>query len=119
MSRPMIAILVISTFMTAPAFAYTRPLTPEVANLRKKLPTPNNTLVKKKSLARVRKYRAQIISFVPQWKPQAQFTFYPGSLKKNIQRIAKEFGWHDVVWTPSYDYTWVGKTHFNYRSKEH
>ena len=37
-------------------------------------------------------------------------TVYPGSLRTNINRIAKRFGWMQVVWRASYDYKWVGTT---------
>jgi hypothetical protein len=39
-------------------------------------------------------------------------TFYPGSLKANIERIAARKGWAQVVWQPRYDYQWTGKTRF-------
>lgn len=39
-------------------------------------------------------------------------TFYSGSLRENIQRVAKECGWDVVVWKTSYDYNWIGTTHF-------
>lgn len=35
------------------------------------------------------------------------YIVYQGSLKDNIERIAKENGWHKVVWNVSYDYSWV------------
>lgn len=35
-------------------------------------------------------------------------TVRPGSLKYNIQRILKQHGWKQVVWEPSYDFTFVG-----------
>lgn len=34
---------------------------------------------------------------------------YPGSLKENIERIAKHYGWRQVVWDAPEDYRWVGK----------
>lgn len=33
---------------------------------------------------------------------------YPGSLKANIQRIARHYGWPLVVWALPNDYEWVG-----------
>ncbi len=34
---------------------------------------------------------------------------YSGSLKENIERIAKHYGWRQVVWDAPEDYRWVGK----------
>jgi len=34
----------------------------------------------------------------------------PGSLKANIERIARNHGWHKVVWNVHSDYNWVGNT---------
>lgn len=34
----------------------------------------------------------------------------PGSLKANIERIAKENGWHNVVWNARDDFNWVAHT---------
>jgi hypothetical protein len=31
----------------------------------------------------------------------------PGSLKANIERVAKENGWHTVVWNARDDFNWV------------
>lgn len=42
--------------------------------------------------------------------PCLQATVYPGSLKKNIERIAAQFGWTQVVWNVPNDYQWVGQT---------
>jgi hypothetical protein len=36
-------------------------------------------------------------------------TLYSGSLRDNISRIAKDYGWKKVVWLPNSDYQWVGK----------
>lgn len=33
-----------------------------------------------------------------------------GSLRDNVSRIAKQFGWTTVVWKVSSDYRWVGTT---------
>lgn len=33
---------------------------------------------------------------------------YPGSLKDNLQRAAKNYGWPDMVWTINHDYRWYG-----------
>lgn len=38
--------------------------------------------------------------------------FYPGSLKQNIERLAKQFGWNTVIWKLESDYRWTGKTQF-------
>ena len=34
----------------------------------------------------------------------------PGSLRTNIERLAHQFGWSEVVWDVSEDYEWIGKT---------
>lgn len=52
------------------------------------------------------------ITRLPASTPKTPFTFYSGSLKENIQRIAKECGWGTVVWKTPYDYRWMGTTHF-------
>lgn len=44
------------------------------------------------------------------WRPQALFTFSEGSLKKNIEQAAEQFGWNKIVWQPKQDYQWVGET---------
>lgn len=46
----------------------------------------------------------------PQSLSANSVTLTPGSLKVNIVRIAKKFGWQRVVWKPSNDYKWVGTT---------
>ncbi len=38
------------------------------------------------------------------------FVIQPGSLKNNIETIAKQFGWQQVVWKAQYDYSWTGHT---------
>lgn len=35
-------------------------------------------------------------------------TVYPGSLQKNVRRIAAQFGWYRVIWNLPTDYHWVG-----------
>jgi len=35
---------------------------------------------------------------------------YPGSLKSNVVRIARQNGWGNVVWKPDEDFKWTGKT---------
>lgn len=35
---------------------------------------------------------------------------HPGSLRYNLQRIAANHGWPQVVWMPPEDYRWVGET---------
>lgn len=37
-------------------------------------------------------------------------TLYPGSLKSNIERIAKLNGWTQTEWLIPTDYEWIGKT---------
>jgi hypothetical protein len=41
--------------------------------------------------------------------PRSKTTFYPGSLKYNIERASRAYGWANVVWKPGYDFHWVGK----------
>ena len=36
-------------------------------------------------------------------------TVYSGSLKENLSRIAKNYGWKEVVWLVDSDYQWVGQ----------
>jgi len=43
-------------------------------------------------------------------------TVVAGSLKNNIQRIAKQFGWSNIVWSAPYDFRWVGATRVHARS---
>lgn len=38
-----------------------------------------------------------------------QVTFVTGSLKDNLARVAKRFGWKKIVWLPNSDYQWVGR----------
>lgn len=38
---------------------------------------------------------------------------YTGSLRANIDRIARQYGWNEVVWDVANDYEWVGTTHIN------
>lgn len=56
----------------------------------------------------VRHHVVQVAQPVP--TPLFQATVYPGSLKKNIERIAAQFGWAQVVWNVPNDYQWVGQT---------
>jgi hypothetical protein len=37
-------------------------------------------------------------------------TLLTGSVKANVERIANEQGWPEVVWRVPYDYKWVGQT---------
>lgn len=43
-------------------------------------------------------------------------TLLSGSLKANVERIANEQGWPQVVWNVPYDYRWVGKTQIHANS---
>lgn len=36
-------------------------------------------------------------------------TLYPGSLKNNLVRIARAYGWKHIIWNSSEDYHWIGK----------
>lgn len=38
-------------------------------------------------------------------------TLATGSLRYNIIRVAREYGWNTVVWNAPEDYLWVGQTH--------
>ncbi len=39
-----------------------------------------------------------------------RFTMKPGSLRKNITALAKQHGWKNVIWKPSHDFSWKGRT---------
>lgn len=43
----------------------------------------------------------------------------PGSLRDNIQRIAKDYGWKQVVWALPEDYQWVGYARWRSDSIQH
>lgn len=45
-----------------------------------------------------------------------EYRFIPGSLKENIVHLAKQLGWSTVIWQPSYDYQWVGISHFSQKN---
>ncbi len=49
---------------------------------------------------------------VSTWKQAYYRTAYftPGSLRLNIKRVARRFGWNKVVWTAHDDYQWVTST---------
>lgn len=34
---------------------------------------------------------------------------YPGSLKMNVLRLARVYGWKQLIWLPADDYHWIGK----------
>lgn len=89
-------IIAMITFITLPVFAYTH------HTYHTQLPQPDTTVVKNIK-------RKHLPS---RWRPIAQFTFYPGSLQKNIERIAKQFGWTDIIWQSDNDYAWAGKAKF-------
>ncbi len=36
-------------------------------------------------------------------------TLYPGSLKNNIVRISRAYGWKHIIWASNDDYHWIGK----------
>ena len=36
-------------------------------------------------------------------------TLYPGSLKNNLVRIARAYGWKHIIWKSQEDYHWIGK----------
>ncbi len=35
-------------------------------------------------------------------------TVRTGSLKVNVEKIARQGGWHSLVWRPNYDFQWLG-----------
>ena len=37
-------------------------------------------------------------------------TLNQGSLKQNVERIARANGWSNLVWKPRHDYKWTGTT---------
>lgn len=51
----------------------------------------------------------KIRTVVAKPRPQVVVTFYPGSLRTNIARIAKAHHWRRIIWLPSDDYNWVGQ----------
>lgn len=36
-------------------------------------------------------------------------TLYPGSLRNNLVRIARAYGWKHIIWNSAEDYHWIGK----------
>lgn len=46
----------------------------------------------------------------PQRHRPVVIELYTGSLQENIERIAKQHGWYNVVWDIPNDYQWVGNT---------
>ena len=90
-----VVMMVISGFIMLPVFSSAH----AHANT---LPEPNNTLIKK--------LKPQPLPL--EWHPVAQFTFASGSLQKNIQHIAQQFGWNEIIWKAKGDYRWIGKVKF-------
>lgn len=41
---------------------------------------------------------------------------HTGSLKENLTRVAKQYGWSQVVWDLPHDYHWVGDTQVRTKS---
>lgn len=39
-----------------------------------------------------------------------QVILYPGSLKTNVENIARQYGWNRVIWDSPNDYHWVAYT---------
>lgn len=73
-----------------PYHAHPQPLQPKI---RLVFPKPKIT----KKMVRHPKLRNQAI-------------IYNGSLEENIKRIAREYGWRQVVWNVDNDYQWIGTT---------
>jgi hypothetical protein len=42
-----------------------------------------------------------------------QVIFTPGSLRANIERVARRFHWNRVIWNSSNDYRWAAYTKIN------
>lgn len=49
------------------------------------------------------------------WKSRS-ITLYSGSLRDNISRVARQYGWKKVVWLPNQDYRWVGQARLKHQS---
>lgn len=49
---------------------------------------------------------------------RAHKVMYSGSLKANILRLSKAYGWSRVIWAAPNDYHWVGALHFSTQSYE-
>jgi hypothetical protein len=106
----MITVLLLANGFVLPAFANgqaSKKVPLEVKRLRARryvplepgpviLPTPQPAI--RRSVPRYRKRRLPLSTMV-----------YPGSLRDNIVRIARHFGWRTVVWQAPYDFNWVGK----------
>ena len=43
--------------------------------------------------------------------PPEGITMYTGSLHANVERIARLYGWQEVVWDVPNDYEWVGNAY--------
>jgi hypothetical protein len=41
---------------------------------------------------------------------QKQIVLFPGSLKTNVENIARQYGWKRVVWNSPNDYRWITYT---------
>lgn len=54
----------------------------------------------------------------PYIPPMIAVNLNTGSLRDNIERIAREHGWSRVVWNNKKDYNWVGQTKITYTSFE-
>ena len=97
-------LLFISIFTFTTVFAYADEVPLEVQRVQQKYQAPPN----------MQQLPVQIEQSYPNEESrfQSPYTFYPGSLRENIMHMAKQSGWPIVVWRPSYDYQWVGETHF-------
>lgn len=77
----------------------------EVQNIREKAQQPSETI--QPSVV----FHSTVKIIKP---PTTTFNVvYSGSLKNNIERLAKQYGWDQVVWNAPSDYTWVGNTRIN------
>ncbi len=99
---------------TLALMAYTKELPLEVQRVRK-IPQPHITQPKPSVAPENRNNSGSVELHHLHTPPKKYlaFTFETGSLKENIERIAKAYGWLTVVWKPDNDYQWVGTAHFS------
>lgn len=76
-----------------------RPTPQEVKNIRlKSQPQYLQLRLHKQKINKARRRRS------------SRNTIYNGSLRTNIIRLARHYGWKRVVWSAASDYNWVGTT---------
>ncbi len=49
-----------------------------------------------------------VVSAIPK-QTEAWVDVYPGSLKLNVIRLARAYGWKHIIWLSEDDYHWIGK----------